>query len=194
MEMTEKPADGAELDAYTRMLHLGLMVFGVLAWATSFFAGDYKRAVHPGFTVHSLLGMGLAVCLTLRLIYGFTGPATARFREWVPYTRERLRVVWEDLLGLAGIRLPQRATHQGLSGMVHAFGLLAYTWMASTGFLMYLFVHPGRRARGALHAIKEIHEAGDWAVMVFLCLHVGAVVLHSLQGDHVWRKMLFMKD
>lgn len=194
MAISHRVAKEDELDAFARIIHLGLMVFGVLAWITSTWAGDYKRAHHLGFTVHSWLGMGLAFFMALRLIYGVTGPDNVRFKTWVPHTRDRLQLVREDLLTLLKFRLPDRPTHQGLSGLVHAFGLAVFAWMALTGSLMFLYLQPGHRARGILHFLKEIHELGNWLIVIFLALHVAAVLLHALMGDHRWRKMLFLKD
>ena len=45
------------LDSFTIFLHFGLMVFGVLAWLTGEWAGDYKQMRHLGFTVHKMLGL-----------------------------------------------------------------------------------------------------------------------------------------
>jgi cytochrome b len=194
--MTTDPGVSPEetLDPIARFIHLGLMIFGVLAWLTGDWAGSYKHPRHLGFTIHSWLGIGTAVFMGLRLCYGLVGPAAVRFTQWVPYTRERLQWAWEDVLTLLKLKLPQRPTHKGLSGLVHALGLLGFSWMALTGSLMFFYLTPGSRATGMLRLIKEIHEAGYWLVTIFLALHVGAVVLHALTGDHVWRKMVFLKD
>jgi cytochrome b len=194
MAISKKGANEDELDIFTRIIHLGLMLFGLLAWLASIWAGDYKRVHHPGFTVHSWLGLGLAFFIALRLLYGVLGPDNVRFTQWVPYTWDRLRLAGEDVLTLLKFQLPDRPTHQGLSGLVHAFGLLVFSWMAFTGTLMFLFLQPGHKARGLLHFLKEIHELGNWGIAIFVGLHAGAVLLHALGGDHVWRKMLFLKD
>jgi cytochrome b len=194
MAISNRAAKEDELDTFARIIHLGLMVFGILAWITSTWAGDYKRAHHLGFTVHSWLGLGLAFFMALRLIYGVMGPDNVRFKQWVPYTRDRLRLVGEDILTLLKFQLPDRPTHQGLSGLVHAFGLAVFSWMAITGSLMFLYLQPGHKARGILHLLKEIHELGNWLIAIFLGLHVVAVLLHALMGDHRWRKMLFCKE
>jgi cytochrome b len=182
-----------ELDGLTIFLHAGLMVFGLLAWLTGEWAGDYKKLPHWGFFIHKHLGLGVAFFLLLRIVYGFIGPEVARFAHWVPYTKDRLKLVWEDLLTLARLRLPDRATHQGLAGLVETFGLAVFAWMATTGISLYYFLRPGQRAGGAILLIKELHEAGEFLIPVFLIIHVGAVLLHALAGDHRWRKMLFMK-
>jgi cytochrome b len=182
-----------ELDLLTRIIHLGLMIFGVLAWAASGWAEDYAHARHLGFNVHSWLGMGLATFAALRLIYGLVGPANARFSQWVPHKKAKLVVVWEDILTLLRFRLPDRPSHEGLAGLVQTFGLLTFSWMGLTGSLMFFYLKPGQKAGGLLHLVMEMHEIGETAIPLFLGLHVGAVVLHALFGRHLWRRMFFLE-
>jgi len=181
-----------ELDGLTRFVHLGLMVFGVLALITGFFAGDYKHLQHVGFSFHKWFGIGLAIFLALRLWHGFSGPQEARFREWVPYTRERWLCIFEDIATLLKLQLPERPPHQGLSGLVQTFGLAAFGWMGATGTLMFFLMVPGGKARGFLHLVKEIHEAGWWLALAFLSIHGGAVILHALAKKDLWRPMFFL--
>jgi cytochrome b561 len=76
---------------------------------------------------------------------------------------------------------------------VQTFGLAAFAWMAATGSLMALFLTPGRKAGGFVHAIKELHELGPWLIVAFLAIHVGAVALHTLAGKNLWRQMFFLE-
>jgi len=170
------------------------MIFAVLAWLTGDWAGDYKKISHLGFTVHKMLGIGTALFLAARLFHGFCGPEQARFSNWVPYTRDRLRMVLEDMRGLVSLKLPERGVHQGLEGLWESFGLAVFTWMAATGIVMFLFLIPGQKAHGAVRLVKELHEWGEWLVPIFLAGHVGAVILHALAGDHRWRTVFFLKE
>ncbi len=181
------------LDSFTIFLHFGLMVFGVLAWLTGEWAGDYKQMRHLGFTVHKMLGLGTVLFVSARLFHGFRGPAPARFATWVPYTAERLRLVAEDIHTLLTLKLPDRPSRLGLAGLWEALGLAVFTWMAATGASMFLFLTPGQKTRGFLHLLKELHEFGEMLVPIFLVVHVAAVILHGLAGDHRWRKMFFLK-
>ncbi len=193
----DQPADvrtSEELDSFTILLHLGLMIFGVLAWLSGDWAGDYKRVSHLGFMVHKMLGMGTAMFVAARLFHGFCGPEPARFATWVPYTPERLQLVWEDLRSLCTLKLPERAPHQGLAALWESFGLAVFTWMSVAGLSMFLFLIPGQRAHGAIRLVKELHEFGKWLVPIFLGVHVSAVLLHALAGDHRWRIIFFLKD
>ncbi|MDD5643638.1 MAG: cytochrome b/b6 domain-containing protein [Syntrophales bacterium] len=183
-----------ELEDISRVIHLGLTVFGISAWATGFLAEDYKHVEHLGFSIHSWLGISFAFFLLLRIGYGFWGPDDYQFAKWVPYTMDRLRAVLEDLWTLIKFKLPERPMHVGLSGLVQTFGLAAFAWMAVTGSLMFFYLTPGHHTRGLLHFIKEMHEAGVWLIPIYLGIHMGAVLLHALAGDHRWRRTFFLKE
>ena len=193
MESRSNSRERSELDDLTRFIHLGLTVFGILAYVTGLWAGDYKRAYHLGFSVHKWLGISLSFFMFCRLWLGFYGSREAQFSQWVPYTRERVLMVLEDLVNLLRLKLPDRAVHQGLAGVVQTFGLAVFSWMALTGTLMFIFLEPGRKAGGGLHFIKELHEAGLWLIPIFLGIHVGAVTLHALAGNDLWRQAFFLK-
>ena len=192
MNQDTNSSTSEELDSFTIFLHFGLMVFGTLAWLTGEWAGDYKTIQHQGFTIHKMVGLGTAVFISARLYHGFCGPDQALFTNWVPYTSERLRLVFEDVRALFTLRLPDRPSHHGLAALWETFGLAAFTWMTATGAAMFLFLTPGRKAHGLMHLVKELHELGEWLVPIFLAVHVSAVILHALAGDQRWRKMLFL--
>jgi cytochrome b len=189
---TPKPAAN-ELDDLTRLIHLGLVILGIAAWVSGLFAGDYQRMAHLGFSVHRWLGISLSFLVFLRVWLGFYGSKAALFREWLPYTPARLRWVMEDLINLLRLKLPDRPTHGGLAGVVQFFGLAAFAWMAATGALMFFFLGPGHKARGLMHLLKELHEAGLWLIPIFLGIHLGAVTLHTLAGNPVWRRAFFLE-
>jgi cytochrome b len=184
----------ADLDIFARFIHLGILTFGLLAYFTSGWAEDYEKARHLGFSLHKWLGILLACFVALRLVYGLIGPSLARFANWLPVTEGRLRTAVEDVFTLLRFRLPERPVHEGLAGVVEAFGLLVFTWMALTGSLIFFFLAPGREARGISHFIKEIHGIGENLIPIFLAVHIGAVILHALAGRHLWRKMFFLPE
>jgi cytochrome b len=182
-----------EFDYFTRFLHAGLAVGGTLAWLLGGLAGDYKRASHLGFTVHSWLGITVSLLVLLRIMYGLWGPPNVRFAEWCPCTRERLLAAWEDVLTLLRLQLPQRAAHEGLKGVVQGFGLLVFSWQALTGTLLFYGLQPGAKARGVVHFVKEIHEIGNWLIPIFLILHLAGTFLDAVWGEQKWRRMFFFE-
>ncbi len=176
------------------LIHLGLVFLGIAAWLTGGLADDYKRMEHHGFTLHAWIGMGLAGFIFLRFLLGVFGTRDLRFSQWVPYTRERLLHVWEDAVGLLRFQLPERPAHRGLAGLVQLFGLLVFLLMSLSGTFLFLSLEPGQKARGLAHAVKELHEAGQFLIPFFLSMHAGAVILHALRGRHLWRRMFFLKE
>lgn len=183
-----------KLDVPTRVLHLGLVVFGVWAWWIAEDAHDYHHPDHSGYLLHMYVGLAFSAFLLLRLLYGFFGPRASRFSAWVPYTRERLGLVGADLRSLARFKMPDPVPHQGLNGLVQSLGLLLFTWQGASGALMAIMIVPGERAHGWLHELMEIHH--DWAgiwIPAYLVLHIGAAVLHALTGRHIWKKMVFLR-
>jgi len=192
--MRDHSPDHERLDAGTRLLHLGIVVFGLLAWGTGWLAEDYKHERHAGFTIHGWIGTGAAAATALRLFWGIIGPRASRFWNWLPVTGGRLRLVVEDVRGLLRLQLPDREPRQGLAAAVESFGLAVFTFLSATGVILFLYLEPGMKARGTMHLVKELHEAGEALLPLFFATHAGAVVLHALTGRHLWKSMFFLKD
>ena len=182
-----------ELDAVSRLIHLGMVIFGISAWLTGELA-EVEEGGRFGYDLHSWLGIGLTVFILLRITTGLIGPAHVRFSQWVPVTRERLDQVVDDTRALLMFRLPDRPLHYGLSGLVQFLGLLVFTLMALTGSILFVMLEPGTEAKGLVHLVEELHETGELLIPLYLAIHVGAVVLHALAGRHKWRRMFFIKE
>lgn len=188
-----KPSsDVSDLDVVTRFLHLSLVVLGLAAWLTGGLAEDYERRASLGFSVHRWLGISAAVAVGLRLVWGVVGPRSARFASWLPVTRDRLRLVVEDLQALLRFRIPERAAHQGLAGAVQMIGLLIFAWVAATGTALFFALEPGLRPGPGLDFVKELHKAGETLIPAYLAVHVGATLVHALAGDRRWRRIFFL--
>lgn len=175
------------------LVHLGLAACGIAGLLSGMLAGDYKKAEHLGFTLHSWIGMSGLLLIFLRAALGLVGPPDLRFANWVPCTRERLSSVRDDLVGLLGLHLPQRPTHAGVAGVVQTLGLLAFLSLAMSGGFLFFTIDPGHKSRGIVHAVKEFHEFGLFLMLAFLTMHVGAVIMHAASGRNPWRTMLFLK-
>jgi hypothetical protein len=83
--------------------------------------------------------------------------------------------------------VPEREPHQGLAGITQAFGLIIFTWMGITGTGIFLFSNAADTS--ILEFIEESHELGESLIPLYLIMHVGAVVLHTLSGNPIWKKM-----
>lgn len=165
-----------------KALHLGFVAFGITAWLTAEGAEDGGSA---GYLLHSYLGFSLAFIMLLRVLSGLTGGEPLAFAGWSPLRPSQWRLAGQDLLGLLRLRVPTRPIHQGIAGLVQAFGIALFAGMAVTGILLFILTGSG----DALEAVEEVHEAGEGLIPAFLTLHAGAVVLHSLAGKPVWRRM-----
>jgi len=194
MEDQAKHTEEGALGFTTTLVHLGLLVCGIAALISGLQAGDYKKIEHFGFTLHSWIGLAGAFFVLLRVVLGVVGPAELRFSRWVPYTRERLACVKEDIVGLFSMRLPERSTHVGVAGLVQALGLGVFFVIAASGVYLFFTIEPGQKSRGMVHTVKEFHEVGLYLITLFLSMHVGAVTLHALRGRHLWRKIFFLKE
>jgi cytochrome b len=182
----------SEIDVVTRLLHLALVVSGLAAWLTGDLADDYEHGVSLGFTIHSWLGIGASAAVGLRLAWGIVGPRSARFSSWLPVTRERLRLIVEDLHTLLRFRLPERAPHEGLAGVVQSIGLLVFAWLAATGSVLFVWLEPGVRPGAWLDFVNGLHGVGEMLIPAFLAVHVGATIAHALAGNERWRGMFFL--
>lgn len=181
-----------DIDVVTRLLHLALAAFGISAWLSGDLSDYEERSASLGFILHSWLGIAASSAVGLRIIWGLIGARGARFSTWVPVTRERWRLVLEDLGTLLRLRLPERPARQGLAGVVQSFGLIVFAWSAATGSVLFFSLEPGVRPGAWLDLLKELHEAGETLIPAFLAVHLAATVVHALAGDTRWRRMFFL--
>jgi len=183
-----------KLDFSTLALHAGITVFGLVAWMTGDWAGDYKKLSHPGFSLHRGLGICLALIILARVLYGVLGPEQFRWGRLIPLDPKAwLASVVEDLQSLLKLELPDRPRFWGIKGAVQLFGLLVFSWMALTGSLLFTYLEPGRQAQGLLYMIKEVHEIGRTLIPIFLVLHLTGVLLDAFWGQKKWRRVIFLE-
>lgn len=192
--MTTIPEEKEQLDFPTLVLHAGITVFGLAAWLTGEWAGDYKTAAYAGFEVHRFLGLGLSIVILLRLLYGVWGPVQGRWSNLIPLNPSAwLGSILEDLQGLLKLELPDHPRFWGIKGAVQLFGLLVFSWMALTGSLLFTYLQPGRKAYGVMHLLKEMHEVGNTLIPIFLALHLTGVLFDALWGRQKWRRAFFLE-
>lgn len=186
--------ENARLSNPVRFWHLAMIALVLAVLLTGDGADDYKKMEQAGFLLHGGIGLAVLAALGGYFLHGLVGPQDSRLSSWFPFTAARLRQVGKDIAGLAKFRLPEHRRRQGLAGLVQFFGLMVFSWLAATGALMYFFMERGAKAQGLMHMIKEAHEAGTVLIPVYLTLHVGAVIAHSLAGHQVWKEIFFFKS
>lgn len=170
---------------YGKLLHLGLASFGIASYLTGELAEDGSSGT--GYWLHAYLGLSLAAFVLLRIVRGFAGPGPLRFSDWSPFSRRQWTLALRDLGSLLRFRVPERGMHEGLAGLTQALGIAIFALMAATGTVLLLLA--GGPENAVFEAMEEIHEAGEALVPLYLALHVGAVLLHSLAGHATWRRM-----
>ncbi|MEX1666910.1 cytochrome b/b6 domain-containing protein [Zhongshania arctica] len=170
---------------YAKAIHLGIAVFGITAFLTGEWAEGSAESL--GYLAHAYLGLSLAAFMLLRISAGLSGQQALSFRGWSPFSRRQWGLALEDLRTLLRLGVPERGPHQGLSGITQAFGLILFAWMAISGTA--LFVLGSGVDSSIFEFIEETHEVGESLIPLYLALHVGAVILHTLSGEAIWKKM-----
>jgi len=170
---------------YAKFIHLGIAIFGILAFLTGELADDGHTS--SGYLLHAYLGLALTATMLIRIGSGFTSAPALTFKGWSPFSKQQWQLALEDFRTLFHLKVPNRDRHQGLAGLTQAFGLIIFSWMAITG--TGLFILGGEVESHAFEFIEEIHEVGETLIPLYLALHVGAVILHSISGNAIWKKM-----
>lgn len=170
---------------YARYLHLGMAAFGIAAWLTA--EGAHGEADSNGYLLHAYLGLSLAAFVLVRLLNGVASSGPLHFSGWSPFSGRQWSLAFQDIKCLLRFSVPERGMHEGLAGLTQAFGLILFSWMGLSGSAMFVL---GGGAESELYeAIEEAHEIGETLIPLYLVLHVGSVLVHSLAGQHIWRRM-----
>jgi len=173
-----------------KLIHMGLAVFGILAYLTAEGAEHSDGGI--GYQLHAYLGLTLMTFVVLRITSGYTGTAKMRFSSWSPFSKQQWMQSIDDVKNLIRFRIPERGMHEGIAGLVQAFGLIIFAWMGATGTALYFL---NESTNGTLYEIfEETHEVGESLIPLFLLLHVGAVIIHTLTGEPNWKRIWHIKN
>ena len=149
-------------DPLIRLFHLSLA--GV--FVANYFFNE------PGDDWHTWLGYYVCAWLVLRLVWGFSGPRSARWADFWP-TRARLA---EHLCSLRHGRPFHRLGHSPLGALVMLQMMLAVAALGLTGFLM--------QEVDALWGVDWPMTLHSWianGLLALVCLHVAAALYESLR-------------
>ncbi len=160
-------------DVFVRLFHWTLAALVLLSFLTS-----EKDALVP---LHARIGLSILALVLARIVWGFLGPAHARFRGFV----RRPRTVLAYARDLVRRRATLHLSHNPLGGLMVVALLTVLLALVVTGAVTYAGPEFGGviapfLSRRAAHAIKEIHEGLSGALIGMVAAHVAGVVLSSV--------------
>jgi cytochrome b561 len=168
-----------------KILHGGMAIFGVTAYLSAELAENGSSS--SGYYLHAYLGLSLTAFILLRIFRGFSGPEPMRFSGWSPFSSRQWSLALQDVRSLIQLRVPERGMHEGLAGLTQAFGLALFGWMGLTGTGLFLLDDNPKAT--LFEIVEELHEIGESLIPLYLALHVGSVLVHSMAGKPIWQRM-----
>ena len=142
--------------------------------------------------VHLCASIVFTLAVFVRVYWAFAGNRYARWSEFIPVSRERLRSLWKATrfyTFLSGEPV-EYAGHNGLAGLTYAGIFGVYFVMIATGLALYQVYAPvGSPMRvfgflipifNGLQIARLIHHIGMWVILIFMVAHLYFVVLYSV--------------
>jgi Ni/Fe-hydrogenase 1 B-type cytochrome subunit len=189
-------------EAPVRITHW-LVFFSVLVLsATGFYIGHPFIAVSGPARDHFVMGtvrvihlytaIVFTLALLVRVYWMFVGNRYARWDQYLPVSRERLRNTWEAVKFFVYVRRDplQYAGQTGSAGLAYAVIFLVQFVMIFTGLALYtVYAAPNSVFQafgflipfvGGLQIVRLIHHIGMWVLLVFIILHVYLSFLFSI--------------
>ncbi len=146
-------------DPLVRIFHWALVVAFVVAYFS-----------HGGYlAVHRISGYAIAALVAVRVVWGFVGPAHARFASFV--TGPRALTAYLGLL-VRG-REPRHIGHNPAGGAMIVVLLALLAALSATGFVLDTPAFRDDRD------FKEVHDLLTDATVVCIVLHLAGVALAS---------------
>jgi cytochrome b len=165
------PATVAVWDPFVRLFHWSLLALIVCAFVT----GDEIAWLHNG------VGYAIAALVTLRIVWGFVGPENARFAAFVRPPSE----VASFLRDSAQLKARRYIGHNPAGGAMILALLALLVYVSITGMLLTTDGFWGSEA------MEAAHEAGVYALLGLVLLHVAGVALASVEhGENLVRAMI----
>jgi len=148
-------------DIAVRLFHWSL----VFTFAFAFLSAEFSEKLHE------LSGYIIIGLISFRLTWGLVGPRHARFTDFVKSPAKILAYMRDMKAGKAKRYLG----HNPAGGAMVIALLLALATITATGFAMTT------NAFWGVKWIEELHELAANGTLVLVALHVGGVILASLE-------------
>jgi cytochrome b len=156
-----RPAMVMVWDPLVRVFHWSL----VGSFAFAFLTGDEWKSAH--ITAGYVVG-GLVI---FRVLWGLVGPKNARFTDFVRGPAE----TFGYLVSALALRAPRYLGHNPAGGVMIVALLAAIATLATTGYMMTTDAFWG------VEWVEEVHETTAYLTLALIALHVGGVVLASIE-------------
>ncbi len=165
------PASVAVWDPFVRLFHWSLVALFICAFLT----GDEIA------WLHIRAGYAIAVLVALRILWGFVGSENARFAFFVRPPSEVLSFLHDS----ARLKARRYLGHNPAGGAMILALLGLLTLVSMTGMLLTTDAFWGS------HLMKAAHEAGVYALVGLVLLHLAGVALASVEhGENLVRAMI----
>jgi len=167
----QSPATVRVWDPLVRMFHWSLV--GLFAFA--FLTGDEWQ------TPHELAGYVVAGLIAIRIVWGVIGTRYARFSNFL-YGPSTVAGFVADTVRM---RARRYLGHNPAGGLMVIALLLVIAVISLTGWMMTTDAYWG------LDWVEELHEASAFAALGLIGLHIGGVIVASLEhGENLVRAMI----
>ncbi len=127
----------------------------------------------------------------VRIYWGFVGNRYARWRNFIPLTRQQ----WREMLDVLKVDILQTDIkerisigHNALAGFIYFLSFLVFLFQALTGFALYSSMSTSFLPKlfawvvplmGGDFAVRQWHHIFMWFFVVFVIIHVYLVFYHD---------------
>lgn len=158
-------------DPFVRIFHWSLVSCFVIAYLSR----------HDSAAIHHLAGYAAGGLVILRVVWGVLGTRYARFSSFVRHPR----TVFSYLRDIATGREARHIGHNPAGGAMIVALLLAIAGIATTGYMMTTDAFWG------IEWVEEAHAALVYGTLGLIALHVGGVILASVEhGENLAKAMV----
>jgi cytochrome b len=179
-------------DPLLRLLHWTLVVCILFLFATELAAdsvpkGEARDAVWHG---HVLTGYVLAGTLGLRLIWGFIGGRHARWSDFWHPAQWRALLVKRERPDTAAFGHDPLASLAYLGLYVILAGMVATGFIAAAGYFNLGPLTGLGISKNLAQGFKEVHEVAANLILLFVLVHIGALIFHERRGPPMAQAMV----
>ena len=156
-----RPAMVRVWDPFVRIFHWSLVGLFAFAWATG---DEWGKA-------HELAGYVIAGLVALRVIWGFVGPAHARFSDFIRSPVVTIRFLADTMR----MKARRYIGHNPAGGMMVLALLAMIAVIATTGYMMTTNAYWG------VEWVEEVHEGAVNITLGLVVLHVAGVIFAGIE-------------